>query len=142
LDPSDLVRGGLVVEQQHDQALHRLQALEPVTAGELVAGPGGKQPALAVVEEDRGGGGGAVADAGDQLSGSHQHRGEPFDSLFGDVAARVGRELELVERDPLDRALDVLGGDRGHVEQRWGGQQGGVGSGGGGVGHSRSFHLG
>ena len=142
LDPSDLVRGGLVVEQQHDQALHRLQALEPVAAGELVAGPGGEQPALAVVERTGAAGLARWPMQGTSCPVRHQHRGEPFDSLFGDVAARVGGELELVERDPFDRALDVLGGDRGHVEQRGGGQQRGVGVVAVGLGMSRSFHLG
>ena len=123
LDPSDLVRSGVVVKQQDDQALHRLKPLEPFAAGEPVAGPGGEQAALAVVEHDRRGGASAVADAGDQLPGAAEHRGEPFDPFLGDFAARVGGELQIVERDPFDCALDVLGGDYGHVEQRGGWQQ-------------------
>ena len=64
LDAADLIRAGGVVEQQHDQAAHRFQALEARAAGELVAGLGGEQPPLAGVEDDvRLVGVGAVADA-------------------------------------------------------------------------------
>ena len=63
LDAADLVGRGLVVEQQHDQAADRLQAV----AGERVAGARGEQPALAGVEDDvsgRRGGGRCRARAG------------------------------------------------------------------------------
>ena len=68
-----------------------LQALVPVAAGELVAGLGGEVAALAVVDEHGPVGARAVADAGDQLAGAAQHRGEPLDPLLGDLASRVGR---------------------------------------------------
>jgi hypothetical protein len=44
-------KGRFVVEQQDDQAAHRDEFLVAVGPGELVAGPGGEQPALAVVDE-------------------------------------------------------------------------------------------
>ena len=50
LDAQDLLAAGLVVEQQHDQAAHRRQALEAGAAGEAFAGLRGEQPSLAVVE--------------------------------------------------------------------------------------------
>jgi hypothetical protein len=53
LDAPHLIRGGLVVQQQHDQALHRGECFEGLEAGELVAGAGGEQPSLSVVEHDR-----------------------------------------------------------------------------------------
>ena len=100
LDPPGLVGRGLVVEQQDDQGADRREAFEAVGAGELVAGVGGEQSALSVVEEDcRLVGVGAVADAGDQLSGAHQQSGERVDAVVGDVRAGVGRELEVIERD-------------------------------------------
>jgi len=68
LDPADLIRARLVVEQQHDQAANRLQGLESFAADELVAGFRGEIPALPVVEQDRAVGVWAVADAGDQLA--------------------------------------------------------------------------
>ena len=107
LDASDLVGRGLVVEQQDDQGADRRESFEPVGAGELVAGLGGEQPALSVVEENgRLVGVGAVSDARDQLSGAHQQSGERVDAVVGDVLAGVGCELEVLERDALDRALD------------------------------------
>ena len=77
LDAPDLVGRGLVVEQQDDQGADRREAFEAVGAGELVAGLGGEQTALSVVEEHgRLVGVGAVADARDQLAGAHQQPGE------------------------------------------------------------------
>ena len=103
LDASDLVGRGLVVEQQHDQAADGREAFVPVGAGELVAGLGGEQTPLSVVEEHgRLVGVGAVADARDQLPGAHQQSGERVDAVVGDVLAGVGCELELLERDALD----------------------------------------
>ena len=82
---------------------HRRESFEPVGAGELVAGLGGEQPALSVVEEHgRLVGVGAVADARDQLPGAHQQSGERVDAVVGDVLAGVGCELEILERDALD----------------------------------------
>jgi hypothetical protein len=52
-----------------------------------------------------------VADARHELAGAHQHAGEALDSLAGDLAARVRRELERVEFDPLDLAFDRGPGD-------------------------------
>jgi len=137
LDAPDLVGRGLMVEQQHDQRTDRREAFEPVGSCELVAGLGGQQTSLSVVQEHgRLVGGGVVADAWDELSGSHQQRGERLDAVVGDVPAWVGCELEVSERDPLDRALDGRLGDGGDVEQGGGGQQRGVG-----VGHAVvSFH--
>ena len=126
LDAADLIRAGLVVEQQHDQAEDRVQALVPVAAGELVAGLGGEVAALAVVDEHRAVGARAVSDAGDQLAGAAEHRGEPLDPLLGDVASRVGGELDLLQRDALDPAVDRRVGDR-DVEQGGAWQQGRVG---------------
>ena len=132
LDASDLVGRGLVVEQQDDQRADWREAFEPVGSCQLVAGLGGEQPALSVVEQHgRLVGVGAVADARDQLSGSHQQRGERLDAVVGDVLAGVGCELEVFERDALDGALDGCLGDGGDVEQGGGGQQRGVG-----VGHA------
>ena len=100
LDASDLVGRGLVVEQQHDQRADRREAFEPVGSGELVAGLGGEQTALPVVEQHgRLVGVGAVADAWDQLPGAHQQSGERVDAVVGDVLAGVGCELEVLERD-------------------------------------------
>ena len=42
---------------------------------------------------------------------------------WGDVLAGVGRELEVLERDTFDRALDRRLGDGGDVEQGGRGQQ-------------------
>ena len=58
-------------------------------------------------------------------------RGERVDAVVGDVLAGVGCELEVLERDALDRALDGRLGDGGDVEQGGRGQQRGVG-----VGHA------
>ena len=78
LDAADLVARGLVVEQCHDQAADRLEAV----AGERVAGARGEQPALAGVEHDTGALlRGAVADAGHELAHRHQHAREPFGVL-------------------------------------------------------------
>ena len=128
LDAADLVRGGLVVEQGDDQAADRLQAV----AGERVAGSGGEQPPLAGVEHDRAAVGvGAVADAGHELAHGHEHVGEPFDAVGGDLAAGVGRELEVVERDAHERAGGFGGRGRGDVEERGRrGRRGGCGHGG------------
>ena len=132
LDAADLIDGGRVVEQQDDQAADRREALEAVAAGELVAGFGGEQPSLAGVEYDeRPGWVGAVADAGHELAGAAEHAGEALDAVAGDLAALVGCELEVLERDALERALGSRGGDGGDIEQR------GLGSSGGdGVGHA------
>ena len=126
LDAADLVRARLVVEQQHDQAADRAQALVPVAAGELVAGLRGEVAALAVVDEHGPVGARAVADAGDQLAGAAQHRGEPLDPLLGDLASRVGGELDLLQGDALDPPVDGRVGDR-DVEQGGAWQQGRVG---------------
>ena len=133
LDASDLVGRGLVVEQQDDQGAHWRESFEPVGAGEFVAGLGGEQTPLSVVKENgRLVGVGAVSDARDQLSGAHQQSGERVDAVVGDVLAGVRCELEILERDALDGALDGCLGDGGDVEQGGRGQQGGVG-----VGHGR-----
>ena len=55
--------GGLVVEQQHDQAAHGRQLLEAVAARPPLAGACGEQAALAVV--DRGVAGAGVRSAAD-----------------------------------------------------------------------------
>ena len=102
LDAADLVARRLVVEQQHEQAAHRRQAV----GGEGVAEARGQQSALAGVEDDLLAGG-PVADAGDELAHGHQHAGEPLDPLLGDLAARVGGELDVVERDAHERACRV-----------------------------------
>ena len=67
-----------------------------LAAGELVAGLGGEQAALAVVDAARSGwrGSGRWPMHGTSWPVAHQHRGEPLDSLLGDLAARVGGELE------------------------------------------------
>ena len=76
LHAPDLVRGGVVVEQQHDQAADGDEALEAVGGGELVAGPGGEQPSLPVEQHHpRLIGVRAPADARDQLPGAHQQGG-------------------------------------------------------------------
>ena len=132
LDAPDLVGSRLVVEQQHDQGADRREVFEAVGSRQLVAGFGGEQAALSVVEQHgRLVGVGAVADAWDQLSGSHQQRGERLDAVVGDVLAGVRCELEVIERDALDRALDGRLGDGRDVEQGGEGQQRGVG-----VGHA------
>ena len=77
LDAPGLVERGLVVEQEDDEGADRREAFEPVGSGQLVAGVGGEQAALSVVEQHcRLVGVGAAADARDQLPGSHQQRGE------------------------------------------------------------------
>ena len=77
-----LVLAGLVVEQQDDQAGDGGEALELRGAGELVAGAGGEQPALAGAQHDAClVGAGLVADARHQLAGAHQHGGERADRL-------------------------------------------------------------
>jgi hypothetical protein len=117
LDPPGLIGGGFVVEQQDDQGQDRREAFEAVGAGELMAGPGGEQAALPVVEpHGRLVGVGAVADARDQLSGAHQQPGQRLDAVGGDVGAGVWRQLEVLEPDPFDRALDRRPGDGGDVE--------------------------
>src|SRR5437763_16006667 len=94
-----------MVEQQHDQALYRGEALVAVGTCELGARLGGEQPALAVVDHRWGlARVGSVADARDELPGAHQHAGEALDSLAGDLAARVRSEFERVEFDALDAA--------------------------------------
>ena len=70
LDAPDLLRGGGVVEQQHDQAADRLgEAFPGLATREAVAGVGGEVAPLAVVEDH---GGlvriGAPADAGHELA--------------------------------------------------------------------------
>ena len=103
-----------------------MKALVPLVAGELVAGLGGEVAALAVVDEHRSVCVGAMADAGDQLAGAAEHRGEPIDPLLRDLASGVGGELDLLKRDPLDPPVDRRVGDR-DVEQRGAWQQGRVG---------------
>ncbi len=96
-----------MVEQQDDQALDRRQVFVSGCAGELCARLGGEQPPLPVVDHgSRLAGVGSVADARDELAGAHQHPGESLDPLAGDLAARVGRELERVELDLLDPAVN------------------------------------
>src|SRR3954447_13242110 len=130
LDAADLVRGGGVVEQQDDQAVHRGEAFQAVLAGELVAGLGGKQPALAGVDDDSGlGGVGLVADAGHELAGAAEHAGEPFDAFAVDVAALVGGQVEVFECDAGERAVGAGWGDGGDVEQRGLGPRRGAGVG-------------
>jgi hypothetical protein len=112
LDAADLVRRGLVVDEQHDQAADGLQAV----AGELVAGAGGQQSPLAGVEDDVLAGG-PVADAGDELAHGHQHAREPLDPLGGELAARVGCEFDVLQRDAHERARGDGCGRGGDVEQ-------------------------
>jgi hypothetical protein len=110
LDPADLVGGRLVADQQHDRA-------QPVGRQPL-AGARGQQSALAGVEgHPRGVVRGAVADAGHQLAHGHQHAGEPLDALRGDLAAGIGRQLEVVERDAGEHARRLGGRARGDVKQ-------------------------
>ena len=105
LDAADLLRSGGVVEQQHDQARDRRHAGQLAAGGERVAGAGGQQPPLAGVEDRaRRVGVGAVADAGDELAGAAQQAGEALDPVRVDLAALVGGELEVVERDALEPA--------------------------------------
>ncbi len=116
-----------MVEEQDDQGADWREGFEAVGAGELVAGLGGKQTPLSVVEQDgRLVGVGAVSDAWDQLPGAHQQSGERVDAVLGDVLAGVGCELEILDRDVLDGALDGRLRDGGDVEQGGGVQQGGV----------------
>ena len=96
LDAADLVRRS---GSWSSSSTIRLRIGVQAVAGERVAGAGGEQPALAGVEDDVAVAGGAVADAGHELAHGHQHAGEPLDRLGVDLAAGVGGELELVERD-------------------------------------------
>jgi hypothetical protein len=105
-----LFDAGRVVEQQHDQAADRRDAVE------RTAEACREQPALAGVEDDVLAGG-AVADARDELAHRGEHAGESLDALGVDLAARVGGELELVERDAGECAVDALAGEAGDVEQ-------------------------
>jgi len=115
LDAADLIRRRRVVEQQHEQRAHGPQ---PVL-GQRVAAPGGQQPALPGVQHHALSVlGGAVADARNELAGGHKHVGEAVDALGGDVAARVGGELEVLERDPDERAGCGGRGGGGDIEQR------------------------
>jgi hypothetical protein len=115
-----------VVEQQHDRAPDRGEALVAVGAGELLAGLSGEQAPLACVDHGAGGGGiWPTADAPHELPCAHQHRGQARDPVAGDVAAGVRGELEPVQRHALDRALGIRGRHGGDVEQGGGGQQGG-----------------
>ena len=127
LDAPDLVRVRLVVEQQHDQTVHGVEALVAFGAGELVAFLGGQVAPLALVDGDGPGGLAAVADERDQLARPHQQAGQSFQAVCGDLAPRVGRQLELVEPEPLDAALNAFLGNVGDVEQWWVRQQGRVG---------------
>jgi hypothetical protein len=80
LDATELVVARRVVEQQHDEAADRGEALEAGGAGEGVGGAGGEQAALAGAQHDlRLLGVGAVADARHELAGAGQHRGERLD---------------------------------------------------------------
>ena len=81
LDAADLLGRGRVVEQQHDQASDRLEALVALGAAQLVALGGGQVAALAVIEHDRLVLAGAVADARHQLTGPREHRGQPVDAF-------------------------------------------------------------
>jgi hypothetical protein len=113
-----------VVEQQHDQALHRDESFVTVGACKLAACLGGEQAALSVVDHRPGlRRVGSVTDAWHELPGAHQHASEAFDPLAGDLAPRVRRELERAELDALDAALDRGLGDGGDVEQCGTGQQ-------------------
>jgi hypothetical protein len=96
LGAAELVLAGLVVEQEHDEGPDRGDAVESRRAGERVAGTGGEQAPLAGAQDDlRLVGVRPVADARHQLAGAGEHRGEPPDRLRVDVAAAVGRELEV-----------------------------------------------
>ena len=128
LDPADLLRARLMVEQQDDQALDRRQVFVSRCAGERRARVGGEQPPLPVVDHgSRLAGVGSVADARDELAGAHQHPGESLDSLAGDLAARVRRELERVEFDLLDPAVNGCPRHGRDVEQGRTWEQSGVG---------------
>jgi putative restriction endonuclease len=88
-----------------------------------VAGAGGQQPALAGVQHGpRGGGVGAVPDAGHQLAAAAQQGGEALDPLGVDLAALVRGQLEVLERDPLQPAGQRRGRAGADVEQGGGGR--------------------
>jgi hypothetical protein len=111
-----------VWEQQHDQASDRFEALEAFAAAQLVAAAGGQQPPLPCVQDHRSGPRGSVADAGYELSTAHQHRGKSLDPVVGDVAAGVGRQLDLLELDTHDPPFAGVLGHLGDVEQGGGGE--------------------
>ena len=81
LDPAHLLGRGRVVEQQHDQASDRLEALVALGAAQLVALDGRQVAPLAVIEDDGLVLAGAVADARHELAGSREHRGEAVDAF-------------------------------------------------------------
>ena len=64
----DLLGRGRVVEQQHDQASDRLEALVALGAAQLVALGRGQVAALAVIKDDGLVLAGAVADARHELT--------------------------------------------------------------------------
>src|SRR3954451_16101205 len=95
-----------------------------------LGGAGGEQAALAGAQHDpRLVGAGPVADAGDELAGAGQHRGEGADRLGRDVAPLVGCKFDVLERNPLERAVGAPARDGGDVEEGRLGQQGVVGQG-------------
>ena len=108
-----------MVEQQHDQAADRLvEALHVFAGGEAVAGLGGEVAALAVVEVHRRRVGvGAPADARHELAAGAEHLGQPIDALLADLAAGVGGEFDVLERDALDPGRELVAGHRADVEQ-------------------------
>ena len=85
---------------------------EPVAAGELVAGLGGEQPALAVVEEDRGGGrrgggrcrGRAGRCASASRRGARSPRGRCRGARWGRARARRARPARSRPRRPWRRS--------------------------------------
>jgi hypothetical protein len=121
LDAADLLDVGGVVEQQHDQAANRLgEAFHVLAAGEAVARLGGEVAALAIVKEHLGlVGVGAIADAGHELTACAQHLGQSVDPLGADFGAWVGRQLDVLERDPLHPGRELVAGDGADIEQQW-----------------------
>ena len=78
---------------------------------------GGQVAPLALVDGDGPDGFTSVADERDQLARPHQQAGQSLQAVCGDLAPRVRRQLELVEPEPLDAALNAFLGNVGDVEQ-------------------------
>jgi hypothetical protein len=120
LDPANLLFRRGVVEEEHDQAAHgRGEAFHVLAAGEAVACLGGEVAALAVVEQHpRLVRVGAPADAGHELAARAEHLREPVNALLADLAARVGGELDVLERDAFDLGGELFVFAGAEVEQQ------------------------
>ena len=81
---------------------------------------GGEQPALAVVERPTraASGSGRRPMQGRSWPVRISMPASALDAVGGDVAARVGGQLEVLERDALERAVDAGARDGGDVEER------------------------